>query len=50
VGQWLARVGTTLKRQYTVIEAVAGLVWSQALGEDAYNCSECFWWRRVVGV
>ena len=50
VGQWLARVGTRLKIRYTVIGAVAGLVWSQALGEDAYNCSECFWWRRVVGV
>ncbi len=35
----LARMDTTSKRRYAVIEAVAGLVWPRSLGEDVLTAA-----------
>jgi hypothetical protein len=48
-GRRVARGDTTLNRQYTVIEAAAGLTWSLARRRGRINGSACSGWRRVFG-
>ena len=43
----MARVNTTLKRRYTVMDASVGLTWLLAEGDAIYGSERL--WRRVFG-